>query len=427
MVKVISRNGKQLMPTTRYGKVRRMIKEGRAVVVSKKPFTIRLLFDTTEIAQHVNIGVDPGDTTGYAAVLDNGKVVEKGEIRLRTDVKSLLAARKVLRRGRRSRNTRYRKPRFLNRRRPEGWLPPSIRQKAEHIISKINEIISYFPDYTLKVEINKFDMQKLANPEINGTGYQQGDLYGYENAKQFLLVRENGKCQLCGKGYKEGDGWHAHHVIPRAKGGTNKPDNLALLHKSCHVSGHKTGAIRKLKKPKQFVAAAMYNAVRYKLMDGFKAMLGDKVLFTYGYITAVRRRELNIEKEHYNDAIAVTGTVTVKDNGAVTVIKQVRKKKRSLHEAIPRKGRKTPNVCAVRNKKNTDRVFVNGSLYALNDKVKVSGITGYITGFTGKYAYIQDIDSNYLKVVGKSYKQVSLNNAKVIRRNNNWIAEKKTA
>ena len=106
MVKVISKNRKQLMPTKRYGKVRRMLKEGKAVIVSKKPFTIRLLFDTTEFTQHATVGVDPGDTTGYTAVLDNGKVFEKGEIRLRTDVKSLLAARKVLRRGRRNRNTR---------------------------------------------------------------------------------------------------------------------------------------------------------------------------------------------------------------------------------------------------------------------------------------------------------------------------------
>lgn len=427
VVKVISKNGKQLMPTTRYGKVRRMLKEGRAVVVSKKPFTIQLLFDTTEITLHATIGVDPGDTTGYAVVLNNGKVVEKGEIRLRTDVKSLLAARKVLRRGRRNRNTRYRKPRFLNRRRPDGWLPPSIRQKAEHIIGKINEIVSCFPDYTLKVEINKFDMQKLVNPGVAETGYQQGDLYGYENAKQFLLVRENGKCQLCGKGYKEGDGWHAHHVKPRAEGGTNKPDNLALLHKSCHVSGHRTGAIKKLKKPKQFVAAAMYNVVRYKLMDGFKAIHGDKVLFAYGYITAVRRRELNLEKEHYNDAIAITGTETVRDAATITVVKQVRKKKRSLHEATPRKGRKTPNVNQTRNCKNVKQVFVNSNLYTLNDKVKASGVTGYITGFTGKYAYIQDIDGNYLKAGRKSYKQVSLNNAKVVRRNNNWITERRVA
>ena len=247
MVKVIGKSGKQLMPTVRYGKVRRMLKIGKAMIVSKNPFTIQLLLDTTEFTQHATVGVDPGDTTGYAVMLDNGKVVDKGDIRLRTDVKSLIAARAVLRRGRRSRNLRYRKPRFLNRLKPEGWLPPSIRQKAEHIISKINGIISCFPDYMLKVEINKFDIQKLVYPEINGTEYQRGDLYSYENVKQFLLVRENGKCQLCHKGYKEGDGWHVHHVIPKPEG-TNKQDNLSLLHKSCHIKGHKTGDVKKLKK-----------------------------------------------------------------------------------------------------------------------------------------------------------------------------------
>ncbi|MCL4427484.1 MAG: RNA-guided endonuclease IscB [Deltaproteobacteria bacterium] len=424
MVKVIGKSGKQLMPTVRYGKVRRMLENGKAIIVSKNPFTIRLLFDTAEITQHVTVGVNPGDTTGYAVVLDNDKVIEKGEIRLRMDVKSLLAARKVLRRGRRSRNTRYRKARFLNRRKPEGWLPPSIRQKTQHIINKINGIISCFPDYTLKVEINKFDMQKLVNPDINGMEYQHGNLYGYENAKQFLLVRENGKCQLCRKGYKEGDGWHVHHIIPKPEG-TNKPDNLALLHKSCHIKGHKTGAIKKLKKPKQYVAAAMYNAVRYKLMDEFKAIHGDNAVFTYGYITAVKRRELGLNKEHYNDAIAITGVETVKDNGFITITKQVRKKKRSLREATARKGRKIPNTKQIRSNKNTKQVCIKNKIYSLNDKVKTLGMIGYISGFTGKSAYIRDIDGNYLKAAGKSYKQIPLNKVRVTGRSNNWITERK--
>lgn len=413
------------MPTKRYGKVRRMLKEGRAVVVSKKPFTIKLLFDTTEFIQHVAIGVDPGDTTGYAAVLDNGKVVEKGEIRLRTDVKSLLDTRRTLRKSRRNRKTRYRKERFSNRKKQDGWLPPSIRQKAEHLIDKINEIISYYPDYTLKVEINKFDMQKLVNPEISGTDYQKGSLYGYENAKQFLLARERGICQLCGKGYKENDGWHIHHIIPRADGGTNKVDNLALMHKNCHIKGHKTGSIKKLKKPNQFIAAAMYNAVRYKLMDEFKAIYGDKVIFTYGYKTSVDRKSLNLKKEHYNDAIAITGVSQVNDDeNILTIIKQVRKKKRSLHEATARKGRKKPNVNSKRNNKNTKEITVKGRKFALWDKVRIGNKTGYISGFTGKSCYIQDIDGNYMDIDGKTYKQISASKIKrIVMRNNNWITE----
>ena len=426
MVGVISKNGKQLMPTKRYGKVRRMLKNGQAIVVSKKPFTIKFLFDTTEIVQHVAVGVDPGDTTGYAVALDNGKIVEKGEIRLRTDVKSLLAARKALRRGRRNRNTRYRKARFNNRgNKKPGWLPPSIEQKAKHIINKVREIIGYYPDYTLKVEINKFDMQKLVNPNISGVKYQQGSLYGYENAKQFLLAREKGKCQLCHKGYKENDGWNVHHIIPKADGGTNKPDNLALLHKSCHIKGHKTGSLTKLKKPKQFVGAAMYNAVRYKLMDKFKDIYGNKVEFTYGYITSINRRNLNLEKEHYNDAIAITGITNVKNNVVpITIIKQVRKKKRSLHEATARKSKKEPNVNSIRIAKNTKEIIVHGKKFALWDKVKVYGRKGYISGFTGNACYVRDINGDHIKMYCKSYNQVTTNKIEQIRRNNNWIMER---
>jgi N6-L-threonylcarbamoyladenine synthase len=170
----------------------------------------------------------------------------------------------------------------------------------------------------------------------------------------------------------------------------------------------------------------MYNAVRYKLMDEFKAMYGDNVIFTYGYITAVKRRELGLNKEHYNDAIAITDTMDAKDNGFITIIKQVRKKKRSLHEATPRKGRKTPNIGQARNNKNIKQMFVSDRTYALNDRVKISGIIGYISGFTGKSTYIQDIDGNYLKAAGKSYKQIPLNKAKIMGRNNNWIVTRKT-
>ncbi len=172
----------------------------------------------------------------------------------------------------------------------------------------------------------------------------------------------------------------------------------------------------------------MYNAVRYKLMDEFQSIHKDKAVFTYGYITAIRRRELGLKKEHYNNAIAIAGMTEIKNNDVpVTVIKQVRKKKRSLHEATARKGRNMPNVKQIRNSKNTKEIIVNGSKYSLWDKVGINGNIGYISGFTGKSCYIQDIDGNYIKADGKSYKQISISKVRMIGRNNNWITERKAA
>lgn len=137
----------------------------------------------------------------------------------------------------------------------------------------------------------------------------------------------------------------------------------------------------------------------------------------YGSYTTIRRKELGLEKTHYNDAIAITGIESIKHNpDNYFKIKQFRKKKRSLHETIPRKGRKDPNRTQKRNSKNTK--YRNG--FYLNDKVKVFGKVGFITGFTNGGAYIQDIEGNYITIPNKSYKQVSFKYIEFINHNNNW-------
>ncbi len=428
MVYVVSKTGKNLMPTNRHGRVRKLIRDGKAKVICLNPFTIQLLFDTTEFTQLVKVGIDVGDTVGYAVTVDNNTVIDKGEISLRTDVSGLLQIRKTLRRGRRNRKTRYRKARFLNRGIPDGWLAPSIESKFGRIIDKINEITKYLPDYKLTVETMKFDTQKMENPDISGKEYQQGSLYGYENVKQYLLFREKGKCQICHKGYDKADKWHVHHIKHRSQGGTNRPSNLALTHESCHKELHRKNLKIKKTSIKRLTECAHFNSLRLRLKDMLKETYGDKVSFTYGYITKINRERLNLPKTHYNDAIAITGITDIKkDINEITVIKQVRKKKRSMHEATARKGRNKPNTDSIRNKKNTKEITVHGRKYALWDKVKVGNKKGYITGFTGNACYVQDIDGNYIKPDGKPYKQVSVNNIKHIRRNNNWITERKAA
>ena len=57
---VQAQDGTPLMPTRRAGKVRRMLHDGQAVIISHTPFTIRLTYDTTHYTQPVSLGVDAG-------------------------------------------------------------------------------------------------------------------------------------------------------------------------------------------------------------------------------------------------------------------------------------------------------------------------------------------------------------------------------
>ena len=129
-------------------------------------------------------------------------------------------------------------------------------------------------------------------------------MFGYENLKAYLIHREQGKCQLCGKEYN--NGWHVHHIIPRNDGGTDKPDNCALLHDKCHKKLHKQKLFSSLKKSKQFKAETFMSMVRWRLTEELKKIISD-VNVTFGYITKIRRHENNIEKTHSNDAFIISG------------------------------------------------------------------------------------------------------------------------
>ena len=433
MVRVVAKDGTVLQPTNRYGKVRRLLNNNKAEVICKDPFTIRLLYETTKEIQKVKVYFDTGGKYQGYAIISNGKVIEKGIIELRDGIPELLKQRRSYRRGRKHRNKRYRPSRFNNRKREKGWLPPSVKSKYNHIINWIDKLTSYLSDFEITVEIANFDIQKLKNSNIEGKEYQEGDLYQYENSKQYLIFRENNKCQLCNK--KKGkDSWNTHHLYKNKDCGTDSPDNLALLHSSCHKKLHNNKLNSELRenakklveqksKVKQFRYTTFLNIIKNRLYSHLKDKFGNKVSFTYGYITKVNRYNLGLEKTHYNDAIAMNKK-KVEDNINPLYIRQVRKKKRALHEAIPRAGRGDKvNIAQKRRSKNTKEIFKNGKKWALWDKVYISklGTTGFISGFTGKWVYVQDINGNYLKLPNKSYKQINPDNIKLVVRNNNWI------
>ena len=407
--------GQALMPCSQR-KARLLLKQKKAKIVAYKPFTIQLCYATGEAKQEVTIGIDEGARHVGIAIVSQNKVLAKGEVELRQDVHSLLLTRAQYRRSRRYRKTRYRKARFLNRKKPEGWLPPSIRAKMNANFAWIDKFYGLVPSPKLRIEVGKFDTAKMINPDIQGVDYQHGQTYGYYDVRYFVFARDKYTCQVC---KKKGKILHTHHIVYRSEGGTDRADNLITVCSNCHTSeNHKPGGIlwkwmKERKKVKQYKEPPFMNTLRIRTFRKY-----PNAEITYGSETSHKRKELCLEKTHYNDAIAITGIESIKENPEECFwIKQFRKKKRSLHEATPRKGRKVKNVEAKRNSKNTKQL----NDWYLNDEVICFGQRGWISGFTGtSSAYVTNRNGEYIRIPSKNYKQVNLSDLKPISHNANW-------
>ncbi|MFB9761379.1 RNA-guided endonuclease IscB [Ectobacillus funiculus] len=440
-MRVFVRNlrGESLMPcSTR--KARILLKEQKAIIVRYNPFTIQLSYTTGETTQETKLGIDLGAKHMGAAVTSGEKVLGKAEIELRQDVKSNLETKKIYRRSRRNRKTRYRRSKFkyktkrvyvegkgkkkggyrkisisFTSSRPKGWLPPSIQSRIDNSFHWIDTFYLLLPTCKLHIEVGKFDVQKMMNPDMQGKEYQEGDTFGYYDVRYFVFARDNYTCQVC---KKKGGILQTHHIIYRSHDGSHAASNLITVCTTCHThENHQEGNILwkwmvEKKKTKRYKEGPFMNILRRRIFDQY-----SDAHMTYGSITTPRRKELQLEKTHSNDAIAATGITNIKESTSnVLYIKQFRKKKRSLHEATARKGRKEKNRTATRNEKNTKSV---GSWH-LNDKVCVFGQVGWISGFSGQSCYVKNIQGDYITVPGKSYKQVNLSRLELICHNNNW-------
>lgn len=419
-MRVFTKNirGQALMPCTQR-KARLLLKQGKAKIISYKPFTIQLCYATGEAKQATHIGIDEGARHIGIAITSQNKVFAKGEVELRQDVHSLLTSRAVYRRDRRNRKTRYRQPRFLNRKKKDGWLPPSIEGKLNANFFWIAKFCSLVPNPILHIEVGKFDIAKMINPDIEGVEYQQGQCAGYYDVRYFVFDRDNYTCQVCGK--SKDKILHTHHIRYKSLGGTDRADNLITVCAECHTGkNHKEGGIlykwmQKGRKVRQYKEATFMNILRARTYKRY-----PNAIITYGSITTPKRKELGLAKTHYNDAIAITNIDSIKgDTNQIFYIKQFRKKKRSLHEATARKGRKEPNRNQKRNKKNTKEK--RG--WYLNDKVAFQGKIGWISGFNSSGAYVMDINGNYIQMPNKTYKQITLSKLKFICHNNTWQYE----
>ena len=369
MVYVINKNGQPLMPTENHAKVRILLKNKKAKVIKTCPFTIQLAYDSTHYTQEITLGVDSGSKHIGLSATTKSKVLFESDVELRNDIVNLLSTRRQNRRTRRNRKTRYRKPRFDNRRRKEDWLAPSIQNKVNSHLTVIRKVHEILPVTKIVVEVASFDIQKIKNPTISGTEYQQGEQSEFWNVREYVLFRDGHICQCC-KGKSKDKILNVHHIESRKTGG-NAPNNLITLCETCHTGYHK--GIVKLPKTihrgMSFKDAAFMGIMRWAFYNKLKEIYPD-VSLTYGYITKNTRIRNSLPKEHYIDARCISGNPKAISDGTVYYQKKVRCHNRQIHKNTILKG-------GIR-KCNQAPYDVMG--FRLFDKVKWKGQSCFIFG-----------------------------------------------
>lgn len=312
---VISQQGERLMPTTRYGKVRHLLKTGKAVIYSRRPFTIQLTYETTTYTQPIEICQDTGYQHIGMSVKSETKEYVSAQYDLLADEKERHDAQRRYRRTRRNRK-RYRKPRFDNRRasKKPGWFAPSIKNKAERHIDLIQRIAAVAPVTSVTIKVGAFDTQLLkaiteGKSIPKGKDYQQGPRYATETLRAAVFQRDGHKCRFCGRGLKEGAILHIHHAYFWRKQHGNSLDELATCCEKCHTSAnHQKGG--KLwgydEQLPHYTGAAFMNIVRWYIYNRLRDSLpGVNLHMTYGADTKLARQKYGVEKSHANDAYAM--------------------------------------------------------------------------------------------------------------------------
>ncbi|WP_155996571.1 RNA-guided endonuclease IscB [Verrucomicrobium sp. 3C] len=316
-VLVLDSRRQPLMPC-HPARARALLKEGRAAVFRSFPFTIILLERASGDVQPVRVKCDPGSkTTGMALVAEFARrgptVVWAAELTHRGEaIRSALRQRAMHRRSRRNRKTRYRAPRFDNRKRSEGWLPPSLRHRVDTVMSWVGRLRRLAPVTSISQELVRFDTQKMQNPEITGVEYQQGTLAGYE-VREYLLEKWGRKCAYC---EAKDVPLEIDHIHPRSRGGSDRVSNLTL---ACHACNQAKGNrdIREFlaNRPERLAAilaraktplrdAAAINSTRWALCEQLKAT-SLPVETGSGGRTKYNRSQQGYSKAHWIDAACV--------------------------------------------------------------------------------------------------------------------------
>lgn len=325
---VIDSDKKPCMPVHPI-RAKELLDKGKASVWQYSPFTI-ILKKTLDniINEPIRIKIDPGSQTTGICLTHNNEVIfamnltHKGEL-----IKSDLLKRRGFRSTRRSRKLRYREPRFNNRihNKRDGWIQPSFKSRIYNIFNWVDKFRKVCNITDCSLENVKFDIQKLENPDISGIEYQQGTLYK-TNLRDYITEKYKRKCAYCGK---EDTRFELDHVIPKSKGGGNRPCNFVL---ACHRCNQKKGnlsledfvkanrslltsnfSIEKFKSKlsvNNYSDAAAVNTVRKVLPDLLQKMFSNKIELSYGSFTKYNRLQNNYIKDHWVDAACIGETGT---------------------------------------------------------------------------------------------------------------------
>ena len=394
MVHVLSKNGKTLMPTENHAKVRVLLEQKKAKIVCRKPFKIQLLYDTSEGVEVTIPRMDSGRKYISLTILRkrDGKHLLTVDLTTRNvDVPKLMAERAIHRRAHRAyrrakvvrlaiaNETVYnrvrfvrelgttkgipvkymgKKPaRFLNRKRPDGWLTPTANHLLQTHLNLIAYASKFVPIETFGIEYASFDLQKLQDPTIKGKGYQRGAKYSYKNLRTFIIDRQVGKCLLCDKK----DIKHLHHGAVRSRSGSDNHANIAGLCHKCHLKVHRSVKARALLKTKlvgmkkEFDHASILNAIMPKLYATLETTYGkDNVCKEYGFETQIKRKALGLPKEHYNDsyAMALVACDSVKKNETFVPykLKQYRRHNRQICHGVTERAYKIGKETVAQNR-----------------------------------------------------------------------------
>ncbi len=402
MVYVISQDWKPLMPCSNTI-ARLLLKQGKAKVKRREPFTIKLTYETTSYTQDLTLGMDTGSgTIGTAVSKNNGDIVYMSEVVVRNDITDKMTQRAKYRKNRRSRKTRYRKARWLNRSNSikKDRFSPTMQSKLHSHVKEIEYIKSILPITKLVFETGQFDMHlmknpSLASPKVKHWGYQKGANYGFENTKAMVLNRDNYTCQYC-KGKNKDSKLEVHHIIYRSKGGSDEADNLITLCHTCHKALHngiiKVNLAGKVKGNLKY--ATQMNSIRKQLFR-----LYPSAIETFGYVTKANRLRLGIDKEHYYDAC------TIATQGNSFTIKSNLYKKKCIPDGDFQKTK------GIRSEQPIETQKICG--FRKFDKVRYFGKEYFIKGrMSTGYAILMDIEGKKINfsLMPKGYKTPKLSN-----------------
>lgn len=380
-VYVLNKDGKPLMPTTRCGHVRHLLKKQKARVVASKPFTIQLLYETDDVVQPLYLGIDPGRTNiGVAVVKADGTAVFTAHLETRNrEIPKLMKKRKESRRARRTNGRRCRRQRrakandtlskkcvkqttaqnssvskrakeigvikrhlpgcekevlcigiknkeakFNNRTRPEGWLTPTANQLLQTHINLVKKIQKFLPISDVVLEVNKFAFMQLDNPNIQKWQYQQGPLYQKANLEEAVSEMQEHHCLFCKKPID-----HYHHVVPQHKNGSNTISNIVGLCTKHHDLVHKEAvwqeklAKKKTGLNKKYGALSVLNQIIPALTKELSSLFPKHFFVTNGKSTYDYRAAHGVSKDHWLDAYCIACSVLPNDTCDKTINSRV--------------------------------------------------------------------------------------------------------